>query len=127
MSKEDRTACFCKRIKEVRISKAISPAWIAKKVGISKEDYLQIESGTTKQLDLETAMSIAFVLDINMNYLCGFTNEKEYTNLSTVLNDFNVNDESENLIRTILHEVMLMDDEERKDFSEQLKRSTFDI
>ena len=122
MAKSDRTECFCKRIKEIRISKKIPPRWIAKKVGITKAEYLQIEAGETEQLDLETAMGIAFVLDVNMNYLCGFSDELLPTNLSTVLNDFDVNNESENLTRTILHEVMLMDDEEKKDFEEQLRK-----
>ena len=122
MAKSDRTECFCKRIKEIRTSKKISPRWIAKKVGITKYEYLQIEAGETEQLDLETAMGIAFVLDVNMNYLCGFSDDLLPTNLSTVLNDFDVNNESENLTRTILHEVMLMDDEEKKDFEEKLRK-----
>ena len=122
MAKSDRTACFCKRIKEVRTSKKISPRWIAKKVGITKTEYLQIEDGKTDNLDLETAMGIAFVLDVNMNYLCGFSDDLLPTNLCTVLNDFDVNNESENLTRTILHEVMLMDDEEKKDFEEHLRK-----
>ena len=121
MAYPDRTVFFRKRIKEIRTSKGISPQSIAKKAGITEKDYVEIETGIAEQIDLETAMNIAFILDVNMNYLCGFTDEIKHNDISAILNDFDNDRELEENIRSILHEVILMDDKERQDFMAILK------
>ena len=124
MANPDRTVFFRKRIKEIRTSKDISPQCIAKIVGITEEEYFEIETGITEQIDLKTALNIAFVLDVNMNFLCGFTDEIKHNDLSTILNNFDNSGEIEEYIRTNLHEVILMDDEERKAFTEHLRKGS---
>ena len=124
MAYPDRTVLFRKRIKEIRTSKGISPQSIAKRAGITEKEYVEIETGITEQIDLETAMNIAFVLDVNMNYLCGFTDEIKHNDISAILNDFDNDREWGENIRTILHDVILMDDEERKAFTEQLRKGS---
>ena len=122
MNQPDRTDCFCKRIREVRRIKNYSSEWVAQKVGIPYEKYMNIESGLIEYLDFETAMSIAFVLDVNMNYLCGFTDELLPNNLSTILNEFDFNIESERITRALIHEILLMDDTEREDLKKKLQQ-----
>ena len=122
MNQLDRTGCFCKRIREVRKIKNISSEWVAQKVGVPYETYSNIESGLIECLDFETAMSIAFVLDVNMDFLCGFTDEILPNNLSTVLNDFDLNIESERITRALIHEILLMDDSEKEELKKKLQR-----
>ena len=121
MSQSATTIIFGQRIKEIRKSKNISPRWIAKKVGITKSEYLDIEAGSVDEIDLEVAGGIAFVLDVNMNYLAGVTNDILPSNQSELLNEFDVNNESEKITRKIIHGYILMSDEERKEFLEILK------
>lgn len=56
------------RMRELRLEKGISQAYIAKKLGFkSSQRYANIEYGTNR-LTFETAQKVANILDVDVNY-----------------------------------------------------------
>ena len=121
MNTKESLAIFSKRVKEIRIERDYTTEFVAEKAEIRHEDYLEIEKGTNIPNDLEPVASIAFVLDISLDYLMGFSNEKKPSNQSELLNEYDINDEKQKMTREILHTIMLLDNKEQKELYEIIK------
>ena len=121
MNTKESLAIFSKRDKEIRIERDYTTEFVAEKAEIRHEDYLEIEKGTNIPNDLEPVASIAFVLDISLDYLMGFSNEKKPSNQSELLNEYDINDEKQKMTREILHTIMLLDNKEQKELYEIIK------
>ena len=121
MDKKERYEFLAKRIKEVREEKELTTEFVARRAEISLEEYLAIENGSHIPDELEPIASIAFVLDISVDYLTGFSDEKKPSNQSEFLNKYDISDEEQRMTREILHTVMLLDEDEQKELLEIIK------
>lgn len=121
MDKKERYKLLAKRIKEIREEKDLSSEFVAEKAEISHKEYLAIENGSHIPDELEPIASIAFVLDISVDYLTGFSDEKKPSNQSELLNKYDISDEEQRMTREILHTVMLLDEDEQKELLEIIK------
>ncbi|MEV2909859.1 helix-turn-helix transcriptional regulator [Paenibacillus larvae] len=64
------------RIRSIRKKKNISGFAIADKLGISAQHYYSIERGT-RTLNVETAIKLAEIFDVSIDYLLGVSNEEK--------------------------------------------------
>lgn len=103
---------FTKRVKEIRKENGFSKEWVAEKSQISLEDYKQIEAGDVFNYDISAVDRIAYVLDIDVNYLLGWSDEKRISYQNELLNKYDINDPSEKTQREILHLLTLFNEDE---------------
>lgn len=122
MDIKESFATLSKRVKEIRIERGYTTEFVAEKAEVGYADYLSIEDGTAIPNDLESIASIAFVLDISLDYLMGFSDEKKLSNQSALLNEYDINDEMQRMTREILHTVMLLDKNEQKELYEIIEK-----
>ena len=103
---------FTKRLKEIRKEKGFSKEWVAEKAQISLDDYIQIESGNIFNYDISIVIRIAYILDIDVNYLLGWSDEKRVSYQNELLNKYDINNPSERIQREILHLLSLFNEDE---------------
>lgn len=121
MDKKERYELLAKRIKEVREEKELTTEFVAHRAEISHDKYLAIENGSYNPDELEPIASVAFVLDISVDYLTGFSDEKKPSNQSELLNKYDISDEEQRMPREILHTFMLFNEGEQKELLEIIK------
>lgn len=122
MDKKERYELLAKRIKEVREEKELTTEFVAHRAEISHDEYLAIENGSYIPDELEPIASVAFVLDINVDYLTGFSDEKKPSNQSELLNKYDIGDEEQRMTREILHTFMLLKESEQKELLEIIEK-----
>jgi len=103
---------FIKRLKESIKEKGFSAEWVAEKAQISFNDYKQIESGGIFNYDISVFARIAYILDIDVNYLLGWSDEKRISYQNELLNKYDVNNPTERIQREILHLLSLFNEDE---------------
>ena len=121
--KDQIIANYSKRVKKVREEKGFSKQWVADRAHITLEEYMQIEKGDPQTDNLSLIMYIAYILDISMDYLLGFSDEQLPSNQNSLLNKYDLNDPQQKTQREILHLITLLDDAERKEFLDIIKKS----
>ena len=106
---------FSERLKKVRELKGLSEQWVADLANISVEEYSQIEKGNLPTNSLSLVINIAYIIDINMDYLLGFSDDPLPSNQNALLNKYDVNDPEQKIQREILHLITLLDDEKKEE------------
>lgn len=125
MTKQDQKEMgelFSKRIREAIKEKGLSKEWIVERANVSIDDFCNIESGDIFSYDVYVIASIAYVLDISMDYLMGWSDEKKPSNQNEQLNEFDINDPEQKTEREIIHYLSLLNEEERQEFFHQIEK-----
>ena len=125
MTKQDQKEMgelFSKRLREAIKEKGLSKEWIVERANVSIEDFCNIESGDIFSYDVYIIASIAYVLDISIDYLMGWSDEKRPSNQNEQLNEFDINDPEQKTEREIIHYLSLLNEEERQEFFHQIEK-----
>ena len=117
---------FAQRTKMTREQKKIPPCLIAKCLDISEETYHKIEEGVLPA-SLMQAAEISFVLDTDLEYLLGMSNEPNPTHINQLLNSFDLADNGQKVERDLTHKFMLLDEDLRNMLAQRLNQMLFDI
>ena len=113
---------FSKRLQETIKEKGLPEEWIVERAKISLKDYKSIKSGDIFSYDVYAIASIAYVLDISLDYLMGWSDEKRPSNQNEQLNKYDINNPEQKAERKILHYLSLLDEREQKDFLSQIEK-----
>lgn len=125
MTKQDQKEMgelFSKRLREAIKEKGLSKEWIVERANVSIEDFCNIESGDIFSYDVYIVASIAYVLDISIDYLMGWSDEKRPSNQNEQLNEYDINDPEQKTEREIIHYLSLLNEEERQEFFHQIEK-----
>ncbi len=125
MTKQDQKEMgelFSKRLREAIKEKGLSKEWIVERANVSIEDFCNIESGDIFSYDVYIVASIAYVIDISIDYLMGWSDEKKPSNQNEQLNEFDINDPEQKTEREIIHYLSLLNEEERQEFFHQIEK-----
>lgn len=125
MTKQDQKEMgelFSKRLREAIKEKGLSKEWIVERANVSIDDFCNIESGDIFSYDVYVIASIAYVLDISIDYLMGWSDEKKPSNQNEQLNEFDINDPEQKTEREIIHYLSLLNEEERQEFFHQIEK-----
>lgn len=82
----DEAAIFAKRMKEAREKKGLKQKELAEKIGVTPQTISAYEK-TGKAPTMDNAISIAKILDVSLDWLCGINQDVKKQNGTTTLGD----------------------------------------